>query len=224
MFCDDLNNLLPGYPDIRYVKNSYTIHEPSSNSKVKDITWNNADFQVFDPNIAKDLTRFFKTAKSGEIFCFNCDGVFLFQGESKKYLFLCELKSTFDSTDIYHASNQIHSTYIKLSMILNLLPNFRKDDIVVKGFIISRPPAKSYLRELHKMNMMGKRNKYTTESEFCYNLCYNSAQPFVVNFNRCHQLKGIPLGTENISDQIEFHHISVDDPNTSITVDVMQYV
>ena len=223
MFCDDLKKLLPVYQNICYANGSYTVHEPSVESKVKDITWNNANFQVFNPDIAKDLTGFFQKAKSGDIFWFNCDGVFLFQGDSKKYLFLCELKSAFDSSDIYHASNQINSTYIKLSMILNLLPNFRKDEVIVKGFIISRPPDKSYLRDLHKQSMMGNKSKFTTEAEFCYDLCYNSEQTYVMDFKRCHQFKDIPLGSEAIADQIEFHHIPVEAPNTSITVDVMQY-
>lgn len=223
MFCDDLRKLLPIYQNIDYFKGSYTVHEPSSESKVKNVTWNNANFQVFNPDIAKDLTRFFQSAESSEIFWLNCDGVFLFQGDSKKYLFLCELKSTFDSSDIYHASNQINSTYIKLSMILNLLPNFQKDEVIVKGFIISRPPNKSYLRDLHKQSMMGNKSNFTTEAEFCYNLCYNNERTYVVNFNHCHQFKDIPLGTETIVDQIEFHHIPVETPNTSITVDVMQY-
>ena len=225
MFCDDLRKLLPVYKNICYVKGSYTVHEPSADSKVKDITWNNANFQVFNPDIAKDLTAFFQSAKSGDIFWCNCDGVFLFQGDnSKKYLFLCELKSTFDSSDIYHASNQINSTYIKLSMILNLLPNFRKDEVIVKGFIISRPPKKNYLRELHKQSMMGNKSKFTTESEFCYDLCYGGEQTYVVDFKHCHQFKNISLGAETIVEQIEFHHIAVEEPNTSITVDVMQYV
>jgi hypothetical protein len=224
MFCDDLRKILPEYQDIGYVKGSYKIHESSVESKVKEITWKNANFQVFNADIAKDLTGFFRSAKSGEIFWFNCDGVFLFQGECNKYLFLCELKSAFDSSDIYHASNQIISTYIKLSMILNLLPNFRKDEVIVKGFIVSRPPDKSYLRDLHKQSMMGKKSKFTTEAEFCYELCYNRDQTYMVNFRECHQLKDIPLGSETIVDHIEFHHIPVKAPDTSITIDVMQYV
>lgn len=225
MFCDDLKKLLPVYQNICYVKGSYTIHEPSADSKVKEITWDNANFQIFNADIAKDLTGFFQSAKSGDIFWLNCDGVFLVQGDSKKYLFLCELKSTFDSSDIYHASNQITSTYIKLSMILNLLPNFRKDEVIVKGFIISRPPNKSYLRDLHKQSMMGNKSKFTTEAEFCYDLCYNNGEhSYEMNFKQCHQFKDIPLGLETIVDRIEFHYIPVEAPNTSITVDVKQYV
>ena len=221
MFCDDLSKLLPTYQSVYYVEDVYTVHEQSVDSKVKDITWTNANFQIFDPDIAKDLTAFFKKAKAGDIFRFNCDGVFLIQGDSKKYLFLCELKSAFDSSDIYHASNQITSTYIKLSMVLNLLPNYRKDEIIVKGFIISRPADKGYFRDLHKQSMMG--DKFTTEADFCYELCYNVAQTYVMKLRKCHQLKDVPLGTEIIADEIEFHHINVEAPNTSITVDAMQY-
>ena len=223
MFYEDLKKLLPLY-NMFYVESGFIIHEASEQSKVKDVKWTNANFQVFDPDIAKDLTGFFQSARAGDIFKFNCDGAFLFQGETKKYLFLCELKSSFDSSDIYHASNQIISTYIKLSMVLNLLPNYRKDDIIVKGFIVSRPAEKSYLRDLHKQSMMGSRSRFTTEAEFCYDLCYNDEQTYVLNFRNCHQFKDIPLGSETIADRIEFHHIPVEAPNSSITVDVMRYI
>lgn len=223
MFCDDLSKLLPVYQDICYYKGSYTVHESSNDSKIKDVEWVNADFQVFSPRIAKDLTGFFQNAKAGEIFCFDCDGAFLLQGDDRKYLFLCELKSTFDSSDIYHACNQITSTYIKLSMVLNLLPNYRKDDVKVKGFIVSRPATDDYLRELHKQSMMGKASKFTTDAEFCYELCYNK-EPYLMNFKKCHQLKDIPLGKETLTDQIEFYHIPVAKPNTYITIDALQYI
>lgn len=223
MFCDDLNKLLPAYQDIGYSQGSYTVHESSADSKIKDVTWVNADFQVFSTNIAKDLTGFFNSAKSGEIFCFDCDGAFLLQGDNRKFLFLCELKSTFDSSDIYHACNQITSTYIKLSMVLNLLPNYRKDDVMVKGIIVSRPAKEDYLRDLHKQSMMGQMSKFTTESEFCYELCYQASQAYVLKLKKCHQLKGIPLGQETMSDQIEFYHIPVPAPDSNITIDALQF-
>ena len=223
MFCDDLSKLLPGYQDIGYFQGSYTIHESSGESKIKDVTWENADFQVFSTTIAKDLTGFFQSAKAGEIFWFDCDGAFLLQGDDRKFLFLCELKSGFDSSDIYHACNQITSTYIKLSMILNLLPNYRKDDVVVKGFIVSRPASKDYLRDLHKQSMMGHKSKFTTDAEFCYDLCYNADHSYVMNLKKCHQLKDVPLGKETLSSQIEFHHIPVAEPSSNITIDVMNY-
>lgn len=223
MFCDDLSKLLPVYQDICFYKNRYTVHEASTDSKIKDVEWVNADFQVFSPKIAKDLTGFFQSAKSGEIFWLDCDGAFLLQGVDRKYLFLCELKSKFDSSDIYHACNQITSTYIKLSMVLNLLPNYKKDDVTVKGFIVSRPATKDYLRELHKQSMMGLKSKFTTDAEFCYDLCYNDGKSYVLSLKRCHQLKDIPLGKETMTDQIEFYHIPVAEPASNITIDVMQY-
>lgn len=224
MFCDDLSKLLPVYQDIAYSKESYTVHELSEGAKIKDVTWVNADFQIFSTKIAKDLTGFFQNAKSGDIFLLDCDGAFLLQGDNKKYLFLCELKSGFDSSDIYHACNQITSTYIKLSLVLNLLPNYRKDDVTVKGFIVSRPATENYLRDLHKLCMMGQKSRFTKDVEFCYDLCYNAEQSYVLKLTKCHQLKDVPLSKETITDQIEFYHIPVAEPASNITVDVMQYV
>jgi len=159
MFCDDLKKLLPLYQNTGHAENTYIVRETSDNSRIKEVIWINSDFQFFDTNIAKDLTGFFSKARCTEdasIFSLDCDGAFLVQGDKHKYLFLNELKSTFDSGDIYHASNQIVSTYIKLNMILNLLPNYQKQDVKVKGFIFSHPANKKYLRDLYRESM-GKK-------------------------------------------------------------------
>ncbi len=108
-------------------------------------------------------------------------------------------------------------------MCLNMLPNYRKADVIVKGFIVSRPAKQDYLRDLHKQSMMGYKSKFTTEAEFCYDLCYNAGQAYVLYFKNCHQMKDIPLGKETLTDQIEFYHIPVETPNSNITVDAMKY-
>ena len=157
-------------------------------------------------------------------FSLDCDGAFLVQGDKHKYLFLNELKSTFDSGDIYHASNQIVSTYIKLNMILNLLPNYQKQDVKVKGFIFSRPANKKYLRDLYRESI-GKKYKYTTESQLILDLCYNNKQQkVIIKFSQCHKLKDIGLGDNALFDELELYHIDVEEPNTSITMDTSKFL
>lgn len=226
MFCDDFKDLLPLYNNIGYVRNTYTVHESSSNSKVKDVIWINSCFQYFDTKIAKDLTAFFQNAKANEIFRLDCDGAFLVQGDNHKYLFLNELKSTFDSADIYHASNQIVSTYIKLNMILNLLPNYRKKDIKVKRFIFSRPaPAdKNHLRDLHRKSI-DKRKQDAKGAELVLRLCCKKKQDkVIIKPSQCPKLKDIPLGNNALFDELELYHIDVKEPNTSIIMDTSKFL
>ena len=227
MFCDDLKKLLPLYQNTGYAENTHIVHETSDDSKVKEVIWINSDFQFFDTNIVKDLTGFFSKARCTEdasIFSLDCDGAFLVQGDKHKYLFLNELKSTFDAGDIYHASNQIVSTYIKLNMILNLLPNYQKQDVKVKGFIFSRPANKKYLRDLYRESI-GKKYKYTTESQLILDLCYNNKQQkVIIKFSQCHKLKDIGLGDNALFDELELYHIDVEEPNTSITMDTSKFL
>lgn len=227
MFCDDLKELFPLYNNTGHVKNKYTVHESSNNSKVKDIIWINSNFQYFDTNIAKDLKGFLSKVrhpKDASIFSLDCDGTFLVQGDKNKFLFLNELKSTFDSKDIYHASNQIISTYIKLNMILNLLPNYQKQDIKVKGFIFSRPADKRVLRDLFRKSIK-ERRKYLTEYQLTLDLCFNNKQKkIIIKPSMCHKLKDIPLGENALFDEMELYHIDVMEPNTSITMDTSKYI
>lgn len=225
MFCDDLKKLLPLYQNTGYAKNTYKVHESSANAKVKEVVWINSDFQYFDTQIAKDLTAFFSNANADSIFNFDCDGAFIVQSDTCKYLFLNELKSTFDFGDIYHASYQIVSTYIKLNMILSLLPNYQKQDVKVKGFIFSRPANKKFLRDLYRESM-DKRKQKACGEDLVLALCYNKSglQNVTIKFSQLPKLQGIPLGDNALFDKLELYHIDVAEPNDSITMDTSKFV
>ena len=99
---------------MEYSNKDISIKETSSQSKVKELIWSNSCFQYIDPTIVKDLTSFFQKANSSDIFHSDCDGITILEENGKKYLFLSELKSTFDSSDVFHAREQIISSYIKI--------------------------------------------------------------------------------------------------------------
>lgn len=223
MYCDDVKLLLPKYANnTGYAMNSYTIHEPNVDVKVKDVVWINGNFQYFDNTIVKDMSGFFRMADASEVFMKDCDGIFLVQGEYKKYLFLCELKSTFDSSDIYHASMQIISSFLKMNIILNLLSVYNINDLEVKGFIFSRPADKIYLRDLYKKSLTN--DMLGEESLFVLYLCYNKEQKLIIKPKDCLLLKNIPLGSNALFDSIEFHHVDVPEPQSNITMDVNNYI
>ncbi|GAB6976585.1 hypothetical protein [Prevotella falsenii] len=223
MFWNDLKKLLPQY-DFEYKSGKHTVKENSVDSKVKEVIWDKSDFQCIDPQIAKDLSGFFQRSKAAGIFRLDCDGAFLVQSEDKAYLFLIELKSSFIPCHIYKASNQIISTYIKLNMILGLLPNYIKGNIKVKGFIFSRPCEEKSLRDLDRSNLLPPNNKYITETELTKHFIKNKGKNITIKPNQCHRLKDVPLGSNALFDELELYHIDVEEPNTSITMDTSEFL
>lgn len=222
MFHDDLKNLLPLY--LSEYKDECVINEANDGAKVKRVIWKNADFQCIDPKIAKDLSGFFEGAKSTDIFKLDCDGAFIVEKKDKAYLFLIELKSSFIPCHIYKASNQIISTYIKLNMILGLLPNYVKDKIIVKGGIFSRPCDEKSLRDRDKSSLLPPNNKYVTETELTRHFVENKGKKMTIKPNRCHKLKNVPLGSNALFKEMELYHIEVPDPNDSITMDASKFI
>ena len=65
-------------------------------------------------------------------------------------MFLTELKSQFDNTQLVKAKAQIIASFIKTNMVLNLASCYRIEDYIVKGFIVSRPPTSEFMRILRQ--------------------------------------------------------------------------
>lgn len=210
---------------MEYHNNDISIKETSSQSKVKELIWTNSSFQCIDPTIVKDLTSFFQKAKASDIFHNDCDGITIFEENGKKFLFLSELKSNFDSGDVFHAREQIISSYIKISMLMHLLRCYNKEDFVVKGFIVGLPPNKDYLRDLHKEQFLDCNNQYSAESEFVLNLCYgNKEKKIILKPIDCYKLKKLPLGDKCLFDEMELYYIEVPEGCSSIKLDVLNYI
>lgn len=223
-FCSDLKTLFPKY-SMEYSREDVSIREISSQSKVKELIWSNSCFQCIDPAIVKDLTSFFQKAGAADIFHNDCDGITVLEENGKKYLFLSELKSNFDSTDIFHAREQIISSYIKFNWLMHLLPCYNKKDFVVKGFIVGLPPKKDYLRDLYKQSMLDFTNHYHAESDFVLRLCYhNSQKKIMIKPSDCHKLRSLPLGYEGLFEEIELYYIEVPVGCSSVKIDVHDYI
>lgn len=219
----NLKTLFPNY-QMEYFPNSVLITEKSSTAKIKGLKWINSYFQNIDTKVVKDLTSFFQGCGAPEVFNWDCDGIIIFEEDGCKYVFLSELKSSFSSQDLYHAKDQLISSYIKLNMILHLLPGYRKQDYVFKAFIAILPPNMNYIRDLHKQLLCNRGSKYKTEAEFTDELYSSSGKCLKLRATECDKLKQLPLGDNCLFNELEFYLIEVPHNNSSISVDVHNYI
>jgi len=210
----------PGY-NISYHRGYVSINETGKNVKVKEIKWEKSDFQYIDKDIIKDLSSFFQKTNSSDIFLKECDGIIFFEENGKKYVFLCELKSSFDTSDLYYAMHQIISSYIKLNMILHLLVNYTRTDYHFKAFIACLPPNKSYIPTLHKQLFLPSGSKYRDEADFSSELYVN--KKVRIKPTDCEKLKGLNLGNNCLFNELTFHYIEVPDSG-SINLDIHNYI
>lgn len=222
-FCDDLKVLFPKY-SMEYCKETVSVKENSSTAKVKELIWFNSDFHKIDSTIVKDMKSFFEKAQSSDIFYLDCDGIVIFEKEGKKYMFFSELKSTFDTSDIFHAKDQIISSYIKINMLMHLLRCYNCDDFVIKGFIVCLPPKQEFLRDLYRQQFLKPGSRYQADAEFALNLCYYKDKKTTLVPTDCFKLKGLPLGSTGIFRKMEFHYVEVPEGASSITLDVEKYI
>lgn len=194
---DFLDAIVPKYSS-HLERGSVVIQEHDPTAKVKRLVWTGADFQHFDHNLAKDMTSFFTTATSPEVFHHDCDGIVLFEMGNKKYMFLCELKSGFGTEVLYKAKTQILSSFLKTNMLLHLYTCYKLEDYEVKGFIVGYPPKSDFLVKLHKQSMLQNNPK---EKEYTL-----AKKLFIRNYERKITLKptdlycinGLPLGDRGI--------------------------
>lgn len=209
---------------MEYCKGRVSVKEDSSTAKVQELIWSNSDFHKIDSTIVKDMKSFFTAAGSSDIFYLDCDGIMIFEKEGRKFMFFSELKSSFDTSDIYHAKDQIISSYLKINLVMHLLPCYNCDDFVIKGFIACRPPKREFLRDLYRQQLLKPGSKYKTEAEFVIDLCYYKAKKTTLVPTDCFKLKGLPLGNTGVFKKIEFNYVEVPDGTSSITLDVNNYL
>ena len=224
MFCESLKQLFPKYK-LSYCRNQISITESSSDSKVKSVIWDDSCFQYIDSTIVKELTSFFQKSGSSPIFHLDCDGIILFEEDGQKYMFLTELKSTFDSKDISHAKDQIISSYIKFNMILNLVDFYNKEDYIVKGFIACLPYNKQYIRDLYREQMLPSKNKICEESSLVLNFCYGNPKKRInYDISSYSLISQLPIFNNGCLKNMEMYLIEVPEGASSVKLNVHNYI
>lgn len=220
---DFLDKVVPKYSS-PIKRGTVDIMEQDPRSSVNRLVWTGADFQHLDHSLAKDMTSFFRMANSPAVFHHDCDGVVLFESGNKKYMFLCELKSGFDTAKLYEAKTQIISSFLKTNMLLHLYTSYKLEDYDIKGFIVGRPPKSDFLVNLHQQSMLSEKPK---ERE--YNLARklfirNPNHKIILKPTDFYCIKGLPLGNRGIFPKIELHFIGVSSPDSETTLDVSNYL
>lgn len=205
-------------------KGSVAITEHESKASVRKVVWTGSDFNHFDHTLAKDLQTFFKTAGSPDAFAHDCDGVILFEENGKKYMFLTELKSTFDTARLYEAKTQIVSSFLKTNLLLNISMCYRLEDYIIKGFVVGRAPKADFKINLYKGSMLSDKKKEREYDLAKKLLILNANQPVTLRPLDLHCLRGIPLGERGIFPKIELHFIAVPEPDSEITLDIRNYI
>lgn len=222
--CDNLRTIFPKYTQTSEGQTEVKVLEKGSQAKLIEVKWTNSNFQVIDPRIVSNMKSLFESGGSVKMLHLDCDGIMIFEKDGQKYLFFSELKSGFDPRRINKAKNQIIASYLKINMILNLLSDYEKADYIIKGFIFSNPPTGTDLRDLSKITMLGTTSRYLTEPFFVYDLCFEQ-NPFLLQSSSLYELRNVPLDLDKgLFDKIEFYHIPVPNGQTSITLDVQNYI
>lgn len=158
--------LYPHYSSVAF-RNSCVIKE-KENVREKaflELKINGVNGYEIPNNVVKDATSFYSKAKSPGTLAHDCDGIFFFEYSGKKFLFLCELKSSFSSQEIQKAKEQVIGSYLKMHSLLSLLQGYRKDEIEVRGLIVSFEP------ETEKLLAIEKKSENDRSCRFCTLLC-----------------------------------------------------
>lgn len=205
------------------------ILERDKGATFTSVDWTNGYFMTFDPTIAKDMTSFFSKYKAPEVFRKDCDGVMIFEENDKRYLFLTELKSSFDTTRVCEAKTQLLSSYLKINMLLNLTQGWKNEGTIVKGFIVSPAPNKDkraeWKRDARAAANSSKRFDYS-DKIFCGKLlnCIDQKKPMLLHGYDSHHLAPCRLGERGIFPEMELHYVEVPAGQTSLTLDARQYL
>lgn len=217
------NSIAPKYASPKYI-GMVEVTGHQKNASVNKVIWTSADFYYLDHQLAKDMTSFFEKANSPDVFKLDCDGIVLFEKEGKKYMFLTELKSKFRTEDLYHAKTQIVSSFLKANMLLNISTCYLLKDYIIKGFIVGHPPMPDFLVNLHKGTMLSDKKK-EREYELAKRIFIDSKSKKITLYPTdflC--LKNLPLGPLGIFPKIDLYYIEVPQGQSSIALDVTNYL
>ena len=160
---------------------SCTISEPSNigTKKFQKLTITGTDGYLFPHGLASKSSSFAESSGSKLCLRCDCDGILLIEHNEKKYLVVCELKSSFSSEKKKKKKDQLVGSYIKMVGILSTLQNFKRDEYEVKGVIASFEPSNEAIDALTKSeDDPKKRFALRLQSEKMYHMSENKCQKF----------------------------------------------
>lgn len=164
---EEYNNIYPNYASTGVVEEDHTFDEKNNSGKpgtLQHLTVNGMNGIVIPSVIVKDDTSIFLKAASSNILKEDCDGIFFTEWNGQKYIYLCELKSSFSTQQISKAKDQIVGSYLKLHSLLSLLQSYNPVEWMIKGVIASFAPKAEQQAYLLKQKEEGNK-----VCDFCYN-------------------------------------------------------
>lgn len=117
------------------------------------------------PNILiKDDSSILKSSRTG-IAEKDCDGIFLTERAGEKFIYICELKSTYSTQQITKAKEQIVGSCLKLHSLMSLLQAYQAEEWQVRGIIASFAPTPEQEAAILRL-----KEQNDPAANFCYNL------------------------------------------------------
>lgn len=212
---DEYDKLYPNYASTGVVEEDHTFDEINNRGRpdtLQHLTINGINGIVIPSVIVKDDTSLFLKAGSIDILKGDCDGIFFTERNGQKYIYLCELKSSFSSQQISKAKDQLIGSYLKLHSLLSLLQSYNPTEWIVKGVIASFAPKAEQLAYLLKQKEAGEK-----VCDFCYN--FNRDKRYYMPKLDCCRFYS-PMNVPDFT----LHYVSVPDKNVSYAVDFSELV
>lgn len=163
---DEFNKIFPAFQSSNVV--NITFDEDDNIGKdgtFQHLTINGINACVIPKHIIKNITSLYNSARSMEALRKDPDGIFLIENKGIKYIYIVEMKSSYTSSNIVKAKNQVIGTYLKLHSLFSILQSYNPSDWEIRGIIASFSPTAERRKTFLRQKDMGDK-----VSSFCYNL------------------------------------------------------
>ena len=147
---EEFGILYPKYATSLFEESCEVIEpEPNSESEFRHFIVTGGNGYVFPREFAADTVSFYGKSKSPDPMRLNSDGIFFSEIDDRKCLFICELKSTFSTSQIAHAKEQIMGTVLRLKAQMSILQT--QPDWEIHGVIVSFEPTENQIISVNKL-------------------------------------------------------------------------
>lgn len=209
----------------------HTVIETGKNATFTELIWTNARFLVINADLAKGLKGFFERNKSVRLFHDDCDSLMLFEYGSERFFYASEMKSSFNTTEIAHAKEQLISSILKINMLLNLTQYWQIEKTKVKAFIIAPAPTDSelideWIRDWQKKEHGNPRVKSNPVTIFCGKLLWHwrKGKPLLITPTNSFHLGPCKIGERGFPSCMELRFIDLPAGSSTITLDALSFI
>ena len=205
--CNEFGKIFPNYAP-QPMNGKYLCEEqehPGNPNTFRLFTLNQVEGYSIPNTLVKDDSSIFVKAGTKDLLREDCDGIFLTEQEGKKYLYLCELKSTFSTQQITKAKNQLIGSYLKLHSLFSLLQAYHPEEWIVKGIIVSFAP------DTETVNLLSKNREQNKAYDFCF--CLYRDKKYTMPTANCQQFFA-PLNLPELT----LHYLAVPGKQKQLSV------